>query len=133
MVVCYLGLGTNLGSRRKNISQAIKKIKTLKDTRILKVAKIFNSAPVGGPAGQRNYLNSALKIQTKLSPLNLLKQLKKIEQDLGRKNTLRFGPRIIDLDILLYGDQVIKTKILTVPHPRMFVRDFVAKPLCQIL
>ena len=133
MVICYLGIGTNLGNRRQNIRKAIKKINTLKDTRVIKESKIFNFPPVGGPAGQRNYLNSVLKIQTKISALGLLKKLKKIEVKLGRLKTVRFGPRVIDLDILLYGDQLIKSKALTVPHPRMFKRDFVIKPLSQIL
>ncbi|MFA5093510.1 MAG: 2-amino-4-hydroxy-6-hydroxymethyldihydropteridine diphosphokinase [Candidatus Omnitrophota bacterium] len=133
MVICYLGVGTNLGNRRKNIKEAIKKISTLKDTRVIKESKVFKSSPVGGPVGQPNYLNSALKIQTKISALNLLKKLKKIENEMGRVKTVRFGPRLIDLDILLYGDQLTITKALTIPHPRMFTRDFVIKPLVQVL
>jgi len=133
MVICYLGVGTNLGNRRKNIKEAIKKINTLKDTRVIKESKVFKSSPVGGPAGQPNYLNSALKIQTKILALNLLKELKKIENEMGRIKTVRFGPRLIDLDILLYGDQLIRTKALTIPHPRMFARDFVIQPLSQVL
>lgn len=133
MVICYLGLGSNLGNRRRNIKLAIKKIGVLKDTRIIKESNFFDFLPVGGPAGQRNYLNAALKIQTNLSALNLFKKLKKLEIELGRVKTVRFGPRVIDLDVLLYGDKFIKSKSLIVPHPRMFGRDFVIKPLKEIL
>ncbi|MBU4303548.1 MAG: 2-amino-4-hydroxy-6-hydroxymethyldihydropteridine diphosphokinase [Candidatus Omnitrophica bacterium] len=133
MVICYLGVGSNLGNRRRNIKLAVKKISALKDTEIIKESKLFEFLPSGGPAGQPNYLNAALRIKTNLSPLNLLKKLKKIENDLGRIPTVRFGPRIIDLDILLYGDRVIRNKALTIPHPRMFNRDFVIKPLTEVL
>ena len=133
MVICYLGVGSNLGNRRKNIKLAVKKIGTLKDTRIINASKLFESLPSGGPAGQPNYLNAALKVSTNFSPLNLLKKLKKIEKELGRVPTVRFGPRIIDLDILLYGDKLIRNKHLVVPHPRMFARDFVIKPLVEVL
>jgi 2-amino-4-hydroxy-6-hydroxymethyldihydropteridine diphosphokinase len=133
MVICYLGVGSNLGNRRKNIKLAVKKIGTLKDTTIIKASKLFESLPSGGPAGQPNYLNAALKISTNFLPLNLLKKLKKIEKELGRVPTVRFGPRIIDLDILLYGDKLIRNKHLVVPHPRMFSRDFVIKPLVEVL
>ena len=133
MAICYLGIGSNLGNRRKNIKLAVKKIGALEDTRIIKESRLFDSSPVGGPPEQRNYLNAALKIQTKISPLNLLKKLKKIENELGRIPTVRFGPRIIDLDILLYGDRSMQTKTLTIPHPRMFSRDFVIKPLKEVL
>ena len=133
MAICYLGIGSNLGNRRKNIKLAIRKISALKDTRVLKESRFFDSLSVGGPAGQRNYLNSELKIQTMISPLILLEKLKKIEREQGRVPGLRFGPRVIDLDILLYGDRVIKTNKLTIPHPRMFKRDFVIKPLKEIL
>jgi len=133
MAVCYLGLGANLGNRRKNIKLAVKKINALRNTRVLKESGIMESSPVGGPAGQPRFLNAAIKIDTKLSALALLKKLKEIETLMGRKKTARFGPRVIDLDILLYGDKVKDSKILTIPHPRMFNRDFVIKPLLEIL
>lgn len=133
MALCYLGVGSNLGQRGKNIRLAVKKINALKGTKVIKESGLFNSRPVGGPSGQRNYLNGALSVQTKLSPSNLLERLKKIEKELGRLPNARFGPRIIDLDILLYQDRLIKTKTLTVPHPRMFCRDFVIKPLIEVL
>jgi 2-amino-4-hydroxy-6-hydroxymethyldihydropteridine diphosphokinase len=133
MVICYLGLGSNLGNRRRNIKLAVKKISSLKDTRIIKESGLFDCSPVGGPCGQPNYLNAALKIQTKFPPLVLFKKLKKIEDELGRIPTVRFGPRVIDLDILLYGDRFMQNKTLNIPHPRMFERDFVIKPLQEVL
>ncbi len=133
MTICYLGIGTNLGNRRKNIKLAVQKINSLKDTRVLKKSEIIETSPVGGRAKQRNYLNAALKIRTKFSPTDLLKKLKKIENDLGRVKTSHFGPRVIDLDILLYGDMSLRSKPLTIPHPRMFSRDFVIQPLSEII
>ncbi|MDD5561862.1 MAG: 2-amino-4-hydroxy-6-hydroxymethyldihydropteridine diphosphokinase [Candidatus Omnitrophica bacterium] len=133
MPVCYLGLGSNLGKRKKNIESAVKKIGALKGTRLLKKSRIMESLPVGGPKGQRNFLNAALKINTRLSELDLLRSLKEIESQLGREKSVRFGPRVIDLDILLYADKVKKSKALTIPHPRMFKRDFVTKPLMEVL
>jgi len=133
MAICYLGIGSNLGNRRKFIKLAIQKVNALENTRVIKSSKIIETIPAGGPAGQDKFLNAALKISTKLSPPKLLKQLKIIEKIIGRKKSARFGPRCIDLDILLYGDQVIKTKKLVIPHPRMFKRDFVIRPLAEVI
>ncbi|MFA5062680.1 MAG: 2-amino-4-hydroxy-6-hydroxymethyldihydropteridine diphosphokinase [Candidatus Omnitrophota bacterium] len=133
MVICYLSLGSNLGNRKKNIGQAIRKINLLKDTKVLKQSSIVETDPVGGPRNQPKFLNASLKISTILSPLKLLKKLKIIEKEMGRVKSVRNGPRVIDLDILLYGDKVISKKNLIVPHPRMFARDFVVKPLTEII
>ncbi len=133
MVICYLGAGSNLGRRRKNIKLAVKSIAALSGTKIIKVSRFIQSAPCGGPAGQPDYLNAVLKITTNLSPLNLLKKLKIIEKKLGRTPAKRFGPRLIDLDILLYGERILRSKTLAIPHPRMFERDFVTKPLLEVL
>ena len=133
MVICYLGVGSNLGNRRKNIKLAVKKIRALRDTRVIKQSKLFRFLPCGGPAGQPDFLNAALKIQTNFSPPSLLKKLKKIENELGRVSAVRFGPRVIDLDILLYGTRIVRNKNLIVPHPRMFGRDFVIQPLTEVL
>lgn len=132
MVTSFLGIGSNLGNRQKNIKLAIEKIEQLKDTRVVKVSKIIQSKPVGGPP-QRSFLNGAIKIKTRLSPVKLLKALKKIEKELGRKNSTKFSPRTIDLDILLYGNKIINRKNLIIPHPRMFKRKFVIKPLLEII
>jgi len=133
MVTCYLGVGSNLGNRRKNIEEAIKKINSLKETKVLRVSRLMPTKPVGGPAGQTDFLNAALKIQTKIPPLNLLKKLKTIEKELGRVESVRNGPRSIDLDILFYGNKIIQSEKLTIPHPRILERDFVLKPLAEVI
>lgn len=132
MFICYLGIGSNLGSRRKNIQEAIKRINSLKNTKVIKVSKIIETEALGGPP-QGKFLNAAIKVQTSFNPPTFLKQLKRIEKDLGRRKTVRFGPRTIDLDILLYGNKIINRKELKVPHPRMFEREFVMGPLRQII
>lgn len=133
MNICYLGIGSNLGDRRENIKTAIEEINSLKNTKVIKASKLIETKPQGGPLKQNDFLNGALKINTELSPGILLKQLKRIERGLGRKSTVRNGPRVIDLDILLYGDKIIDTKRLIIPHPRMFERDFVITPLSEII
>ena len=134
MVICYLGIGSNSGDRRKNIILAVGKINDLKDTKVIKLSRLIETKAVGGPAGQGKFLNAALKIATELSPLNLLKKLQNIEQELGRpKRHIRYASRAIDLDILFYGGKVINAKELKVPHPRIFEREFVIKPLLDII
>ncbi len=133
MKICYLGVGSNLGDRRETIKSAVKEINALEGIKVIKSSKIIETDPVGGPARQGKYLNSALKIRTNLTPFTLLKRLKQIEKKLGRKKTVRFGPRTIDLDILFYGNKIINRKNLKIPHPKIFEREFVIKPLMQIL
>ncbi len=133
MKICYLGVGSNLGDRRETIKSAVKEINALEGTKVIKSSKIIKTDPVGGPARQGKYLNSALKIRTNLTPFTLLKRLKQIEKKLGRKKTARFAPRTIDLDILFYGNKIINRKNLKIPHHKIFEREFVIKPLMQIL
>ena len=89
MQICFLGIGSNLGDRRKNIRLALEKISSLKNTKIVKLSKIIETDPVGGPSRQGKFLNAVLKIKTDLTPLKLLKQLQKIENELGRRRTVR--------------------------------------------
>jgi len=133
MVTCYLGIGSNLGDRRKNISFAIKKIGALEKTKVIKASRIIETKPVGGPRKQGNFLNTVLKIRSDILPLTLHKKLQKIEKELGRTKAVRNGPRTIDLDILLYGDRIIKSKDLRVPHPKMLERGFVLRPLYELI
>ena len=126
-------MGSNLDKRAKNIKLAVKEISGLKGTKIIKVSKLIETVPVGGPRNQHKFLNAALKIRTSLSPAVLLKNLKDIEKKLGRIKSGCNGPRIIDLDILLYSDRKIKTNKLSIPHPRMWERNFVIKPLLEVL
>jgi len=133
MVTCYLGIGANLGDRNKNIRLTIAKIRALKSTKLLKISRIIETKPMGGPKNQGKFLNAAIKIKTNLTPLLLLKKLKKIEIELGRTKTIRYGPRTIDLDILFYEDRIINRKNLKIPHPKIFEREFVTKPLLEII
>ena len=133
MVICYLGIGSNLGDRRINIKSAVKKVGELKETQIIKLSKIIETEPVGGPPGQPKFLNAVLKIRTSLLPLTLLKKLKQIEKYLGRKKTVHWGPRLIDLDILFFGNKIINSNNLHVPHPSIFEREFVLKPLLEVI
>jgi len=132
MVVCYLAVGSNLGNRRKNIKKALDYLAKTKGIKIEKASRIYETKAIGGVA-QGKFLNAAIKIKTSLTPQLLLKTVKNIEKDLGRKKTVRWGPREIDLDILLYGNKFIKIKNLIIPHPRMFEREFVLRPLREII
>ena len=130
MATVYLGIGSNLNDRRKNIDQALALLQE-KGGEVLRCSTIIETDPVGGPP-QNKFLNGVVQIQTELSPQKLLKVLKEIEITLKRTRTEINGPRTIDLDILLYDNLHINTNELTIPHPRMFDRDFVMKPLREI-
>lgn len=130
MTKCYLGVGSNLGKRKENIRKAIELLKAAK-IKVKKVSTIIETDSVGGPP-QGKFLNAVLEVETGLRPRPLLEALKNIEEQLGRKRTVRFGPRTIDLDILLYDGKSIKQKDLIVPHPRMHQRYFVLRPLQEI-
>jgi 2-amino-4-hydroxy-6-hydroxymethyldihydropteridine diphosphokinase len=108
-------------------------VNDLTGTKILKASRIIETRAIGGPKHQAKFLNAALKIKTSIAPQKLLRCLKAIEKGLGRTTTVRNGPRTIDLDILLYGDKIIRHKDLEVPHPRMCERAFVIKPLLEVL
>jgi 2-amino-4-hydroxy-6-hydroxymethyldihydropteridine diphosphokinase len=133
MVTCYLGIGSNLGDRSRNIKIAQEKINHLPDTSVVKSSQIIETEPQGGPRHQPKFLNAVFKIKTGLSAKALLKGLKEIELSLGRKRVVRFGPRVIDLDILLYGNEFIATQSLQVPHPRLKEREFVLRSLLEVL
>jgi 2-amino-4-hydroxy-6-hydroxymethyldihydropteridine diphosphokinase len=130
MVVSYLGIGSNLGDRDVNIKKAIELLRK-ENIRVRKISRIIQTDPVGGPV-QPKYLNAAVEIETDATPHKLLTILKSIEKKLGRNRGVKNGPRTIDLDILLYGDRKIKSRRLTIPHPRMRKRAFVMVPLSEI-
>jgi len=133
MVICYLGIGSNLGDRRKNIKASVRKIGYLKGTKVVKLSRIIETDPQECLSGQGKFLNAVLKIETNFTPIVLLKKLKEIERELGRVHPVHCGPRTIDLDILLYGNRNIDRKDLKVPHPKMFKRDFVLRPLAEVV
>ena len=130
MPVVYLGLGSNLGDRERNISLAMDQLKQ-RDIHILKQSTIIETEPVGGPP-QDKFLNAVIMAETSLTPFELLKTIKDIETNLGRTKTIRNGPRTIDIDILLYQNVMINTSELAIPHPRMSQREFVMIPLKEI-
>jgi 2-amino-4-hydroxy-6-hydroxymethyldihydropteridine diphosphokinase len=131
-VTAFLAMGSNLGDRRGFLDRALIELRRRKGIFLQRVSMYHETAPVGGPAGQGPYLNAAVQVQTDLEPAALLACLLEIEQTLGRVRRERFGPRTIDLDLLLYGDQVANEPGLTVPHPRMHERSFVLGPLVEI-
>jgi 2-amino-4-hydroxy-6-hydroxymethyldihydropteridine diphosphokinase len=133
VVKVYIGLGSNIGNRKKNIHSAIALLVLENDIWLKKISPLYESSPVG-VCGQRDYLNCAVGVETKLSPPVLLSKLKTIENKLGRKKRTkhRWMPRTIDLDILFYGNRMIKGKDLIIPHSRLHRRKFVLKPLISL-
>ena len=127
----YIGIGSNAGDRKSNIKKAIDLVKQINDTRFKKSSSIYETDPVGGPA-QGAFLNGVMEIETMLDPSKLLRELKRIESFLGRKKTVKNGPRTMDLDILLYDNEKIKKKNLVIPHPRMLKREFVLRGLREL-
>ena len=122
----YLGLGANLGNPKDTFEKALGIVTNF--AKIKKVPRLYKSAPFGFP-DQPPFINAAVKINTKLPPQELLLKLQEVEKTLGKKVIRANGPRVIDLDLLLYGDQIIKTKELNLPHPGILERDFVLLPL----
>jgi len=125
----YLGLGSNLGDRERNLLHAVERLG--ENVVITQISSPFDTDPVGYD-DQPRFLNAVVKGETKLTPDDLLKFVKKIEIDMGRTTSFVNGPRLIDIDILLYDDVVIDTLTLTIPHPRYTERAFVLVPLAQI-
>ncbi len=127
----YLGLGSNIGSRKSNIQKAVHEIKSDPHFKDVRVSRFYETLPIGPK--QRKFINAALSAVTELEPEELLKTVKRLEKELGRKdNAIKWGPRKIDIDILFFGEKVIATKTLTVPHQELAKRLFVLFPLCDI-
>jgi 2-amino-4-hydroxy-6-hydroxymethyldihydropteridine diphosphokinase len=127
----WIGLGANLGRPQEAIATAIDLLDRSEATRVVARAKLYGSQPVG-PPGQPDYVNTAVEVETALAPHALLAALKSIERTLGRTPAVRWGPRIIDLDLLLYGDAKIETPDLVVPHAELGRRRFVLAPLADL-
>ncbi len=131
-MIAYIGVGSNLGDRKKNIEQALRLLKQDGNIRLLKKTKVYETFPLAG-LRQGKFLNGVLKIETEYKPLRLLEKLKEIESLLGRKKTkIKWAPREIDLDILFYGNAIIKGKTLSIPHKEIKKRWFVLKPMSDI-
>lgn len=128
-----IGLGANLGDRAVAIRTAFASLGALPGTRLVAASDVIETDPVG-PPGQGPYLNAAARLETALPPADLLDHMLRIEREAGRDRTreARWGPRTLDLDLILYEELVLKQPGLTIPHPRMHERRFVLEPLAQI-
>jgi 2-amino-4-hydroxy-6-hydroxymethyldihydropteridine diphosphokinase len=126
----YLSIGSNLGDRERNLRQALSLLAEPR-LRILRVSSFYETEPRDEP-DQPWFLNAVVEVETDFFPKQLLARLQKIERELGRKRIKPKGPRTIDIDILLYGESIIATDDLTVPHPRMAERRFVLEPLAEL-
>ncbi len=124
-----LALGSNVGNKQENISKAVDSLHILLED--IHVANLYRSHAVGFTE-QDDFINTAVRGYTNLSPQELLERIKKLEKKLGRKKRFRWGPREIDIDIIFYDDQIIQTELLELPHPRMHERDFVLQPLTDL-
>jgi 2-amino-4-hydroxy-6-hydroxymethyldihydropteridine diphosphokinase len=130
-VRAYVGLGSNLGDRAAHLLLGLSALSRLPKTHLLRLSPVYETDPVGPP--QPPYLNMVAELETELSPKGLLAEMLRVEKALGRERRERWGPRTLDLDLLLYGDLVLEEAGLSVPHPRLHERAFVLVPLLDLL
>ncbi|MFH0980675.1 MAG: 2-amino-4-hydroxy-6-hydroxymethyldihydropteridine diphosphokinase [Planctomycetota bacterium] len=128
----YLGLGANLGDRLGAMRAAVARIEQVGGCVVTARSNLYETAPMGGLPGQPDYLNAVVRLETRQAPHDLLVRCLEIEHLLGRVRTIRYGPRTIDIDLLLYNEVIIDTPDLVLPHPRLHVRRFVLQPLADI-
>ncbi len=131
MHLAYIGFGSNIGDRFSYIQSAITALSEIEGITLQEISSLYETAPVGNEA-QDDFLNGVVSIRTPHSPHNLLYMLKQIEISVGREHRIRWGPREIDMDILIYDDLCVETPNLTIPHPDMHLRRFVLVPLAEI-
>lgn len=131
MHIAFIGLGSNMGDKFANLKKAIEELEKMQGTKVLKLSSLYKTEPVGG-AEQDWFVNAAAEIETSLTPRELLNKLLYIEKNLGRVRDVKWGPRVIDLDILLYDDLVMDEEGLSIPHPYLHKRGFVLVPLAEI-
>jgi 2-amino-4-hydroxy-6-hydroxymethyldihydropteridine diphosphokinase len=127
----YIGLGSNLDNPRRQVERALTELASLDGCKLVRFSRLYRSRAIG-PGDQPDYVNGAALVETRLTPYALLEALQSIESAHKRIRTLHWGPRTLDLDMLLYGDQVIASEPLTVPHPHLAQRNFVLYPLADI-
>ena len=132
LVVAYLGLGSNIGERERLLAEAVERLSDHPSVEVTAVSPLYETEPVG-VTDQPAFLNIACRILTTLDPESLLAAALDIERELGRVRTIRWGPRTIDIDLLLYDNRDIRTPALTVPHPRLMERAFVLVPLLDVI
>lgn len=131
MTRAYVGLGANLGNREETLQRAVSLLTAAEGVEVLAVSELSETDPVG-VVDQPRFLNGAVAVETTLSARGLLDALLAIEQSLGRERVERWGPRTIDLDLLLYGDEIVDEPGLRVPHPRLHERRFALEPLAEL-
>ncbi|CAA0092691.1 2-amino-4-hydroxy-6-hydroxymethyldihydropteridinepyrophosphokinase [Halioglobus japonicus] len=131
MTPAYIAMGSNLDDPEKQLCRAVIALKNLPNCQLEQVSSVYSSAAVG-PGSQPDYLNAVVRLLTPLSAIQLLDCLQQIEHQQGRIRDTKWGPRTLDLDILLYGDSAISSPRLSIPHPQMQHRHFVLYPLCEI-
>ena len=127
-----IGLGANLNHRDTVLRDVVGHLSSLRDVTLLGSSRVYETNPIGGPSGQNTFLNAAVLIDSEIGPLSLLAILQNLETNRGRTRGARWGPRVIDLDLLLYGDVNTELPNLILPHPRMTYRRFVLHPACDI-
>ncbi len=128
----FIGLGSNQGDRELNLLRTVAEIGKIPEARITALSGFYDTEPVG-PVTQENFMNAVLRLETGISPHRLLNELQRIETEVFlRTRTVRWGPRRMDLDILFYGDLIVKEENLVIPHPRLHERRFVLLPLAEI-
>jgi 2-amino-4-hydroxy-6-hydroxymethyldihydropteridine diphosphokinase len=130
-VIAYIGLGANLGDPRAQVEEAVRCLREAEEVELLRVSALYLTPPLG-PPGQPWYVNAAVQVKTRLTPEEVMRLLIGIETAMGRVRDERWGPRLIDLDLLLYNGEIITGPDLTVPHPEMHRRAFVLAPLAEI-
>ncbi len=127
----YIGIGTNMGDRMANLREALERLRKSPDCRVRMISKVYETAPIGYTE-QDSFLNIALELETEFSPEELLAFTASIETEMGRKRLIHWGPRVIDLDILIFQGVRMDTEKLSIPHPRITERAFVMVPLLEI-
>jgi 2-amino-4-hydroxy-6-hydroxymethyldihydropteridine diphosphokinase len=132
LIVAYVALGSNLGDRELSLDKALDLLSRMPGVKVTAVSNFIDNPAVGGPPDSPPFLNAVAEIETTLSPDELLQRLLDLEKQMGRVRRERWGPRMIDLDLLFYGDQSISNDDLTIPHPRLHERRFVLQPLMEI-
>ncbi len=132
MTISYIGVGSNVGDRASFCREAVASLDAASGVAVQRASSLYETAPLGGPP-QRSFVNLVVRIETDLDPRALLEVCQHIEHQLGREpSEIRWGPRVVDLDILLYGDEKLNEPDLEIPHPRIAQRRFVLVPLLEI-
>lgn len=131
MSTAYISIGSNMGNRYNYLKGAVEQLTSHSRIEVTAISSIYETDPIGY-TDQEPFLNMVIKVNTPLSPHELLLEIQKVENDLGRKREIKWGPRTLDLDILLFNNENIETEKLIIPHPRMHERSFVLVPLMEI-